>query len=46
MPTRPRFTPADKLIAVGADLMGYSLVVVFGYFLIVVPAARIAGLWN
>jgi hypothetical protein len=46
MPPRPRLTPTDKLIAVGADLMGYSLVVMFGYFLMLVPAARIAGIWD
>ena len=46
MPPRPRLTSTDKIIAVGADLMGYSLLVLFGYFLVVVPAARIAGMWD
>ncbi|CAN5267053.1 hypothetical protein BH10PSE7_BH10PSE7_36580 [soil metagenome] len=43
MPPRPRLSPTDKAIALGADLLGYSVLAMFGYFLILVPAARIAG---
>ena len=40
---RSRLTTADKAIAVGADLLGYSVLMLFGYFLILVPAAQIYG---
>ena len=46
MPSRPPLSAVDKLIAVGANLMGYSVLFMFGYFLVLVPAARIAGISN
>ena len=44
MQSGPPLSAADKLIAVGANLMGYSVLFMFGYFLVLMPAARIAGI--